>query len=77
MTERPSIGKMAAHSTCNMFSLYKCLIVNLVFSHLGFWSGNFFLIASFPDRCQLLLFFIIKLNVGDLSFLVKCFFANV
>ena len=27
---------------------------NLVFSHLGFWSGNPFLIAPFPDRCLLL-----------------------
>ena len=34
-----------------MFSWYKYLIVNLVFSHLGFWSGNLFLIASFPDLC--------------------------
>ena len=23
------------------------------FSHLGFWSGNFFLIAPFPDHCLL------------------------
>ena len=30
-------------------SWYKCLIVSLVFSHLGFWSGNLFLIAPFPD----------------------------
>ena len=29
------------------------MIVNLVFSHLGFWSGNLFLIAAFPDRCLL------------------------
>ena len=28
-----------------------CLIVNLVFSHFGFWSGNFFLIAPFPGHC--------------------------
>ena len=34
-----------------MFSRY--LIVNLVFSHLGFWGGNFFLIAPFPDHCLL------------------------
>ena len=27
------------------------LIVNLVFYHIGFWSGNLFLIAPFPDRC--------------------------
>ena len=24
------------------------------FSHLGFWSGNLFLIAPFPDLCLLL-----------------------
>ena len=33
-------------------SWYKCLIVSLVFSHLGFWSGNLFLIAPFPDLCK-------------------------
>ena len=34
----------AAHSAYDMFSKYKYLgvIVNLVFSHPGFWSGNFF-----------------------------------
>ena len=31
------------------------LIVSLVFSHLGFWSGNLFLIAPFPDLCLLVL----------------------
>ena len=40
-----------------MFSWYKCLIVSLVFSHLGFWSGSLFLIAPFPDLCLLVLFF--------------------
>ena len=34
-------------------SWYKYLTVNLVFSHLGFWSGNLFLIAPFPDLCLL------------------------
>ena len=34
-------------------SWYKYLIVSLVFSHLGFWSGNLFLIAPFPDLCPL------------------------
>ena len=29
------------------------MIVSLVFSHLGFWSGNLFLIAPFPDLCLL------------------------
>ena len=32
---------------------YKYLIVSLVFSHLGFWSGNLSLIAPFPDLCLL------------------------
>ena len=35
----------AAHSAYNMFSKY--LIVNLVFSHLGFWSGDFLLSFTF------------------------------
>ena len=37
-------------------SWYKCLIVSLVFSHLGFWSGNLFPIAPFPDLCLLVPF---------------------
>ena len=40
--------EIAAHSDYNIFSKYKYLIANLVLSHLGFWSGNFFLIAPFP-----------------------------
>ena len=45
-------------STPNSFdvSWYKCLIVSLVFSHLGFWSGNLFLIAPFPELCLLVPF---------------------
>ena len=43
--------KIAPHSAYNVFSEYTYLIVNLVFSHFGFWSGNFFLIAPFPGRC--------------------------
>ena len=43
---------------------YKYLNVNLVFSHLGFWSGNLFLIASFPDRC-LLVIMMAKQNAVD------------
>ena len=38
-------------------SWYKYLIVSLVFSHLGFWSENLFLIAPFPDLCLLVPFF--------------------
>ena len=45
-------------------SWYKYLIVSLVFSHLGFWSGNLFLIAPFPDLCLLVPFhmYIDKIN---------------
>ena len=37
-------------------SWYKYLIVGLVFSYLGFWSGNLFLLAPFPDLCLLVPF---------------------
>ena len=56
VTEWPPIGKIAAHSAYEMFSWYKYLIVGLVFSRLGFWSGNLFLIAPFPDLCLLVPF---------------------
>ena len=46
-------------------SWYKYLIVSLVFSHLGFWSGNLFLIAPFPDLCLLVPFY------GDLVYKLK------
>ena len=46
-----------SRSAYEMFSWYKYLIVSLVFSHLGFWSGSLFLIAPFPDLCLLVLFF--------------------
>ena len=39
-----------------MFSWYKYLIVSLLFSHLGFLSGNLFLIAPFPVLCLLVPF---------------------
>ena len=42
-------------------SWYKYLIVSLVFFHLGFWSGNLFLIAPFPDLCLLVPFNILML----------------
>ena len=45
--------EIAAHSAYEMFLWYKYLIVSLVFSHLGFWSGNLSLIAPFPDLCLL------------------------
>ena len=48
-------------------SWYKYLIVSLVFSHLGFWSGNLFLIAPFPDLCLLVPFPITAANVVSLG----------
>ena len=48
----------STHTLC--FSWYKYLIVSLVFSHLGFWSGNLFLTAPFPDLCLLVPFLDIK-----------------
>ena len=47
-------------------SWYKLLIVSLVFSHLGFWSGNLFLIAPFPDLCLLVPFSSYNLPSGIL-----------
>ena len=48
-------------------SWYKYLIVSLVFSHLGFWSGNLFLIAPFPDLC-LLVPIILDLYIAKLGY---------
>ena len=53
----PPVGGVAARSACGVFSWYKYLIVSLVFSHLGFWSGSLFLIAPFLDLCLLVPFF--------------------
>ena len=50
-----------------MFSWYKYLIVSLVFSHLGFWSGNLFLIAPFPDLCLLVPSYTMKHIVSRMS----------
>ena len=48
-------------------SWYKYLIVSLVFSHLGFWSGNLFLIAPFPDLCLLVPFLQLMFASDDSS----------
>ena len=56
-------------------SWYKYLIVSLVFSHLGFWSGNLFLIAPFPDLCLLVPF---CLRFHSMIFLAnELYFRNV
>ena len=49
-------------------SWYKYLTVSLVFSHLGFWSGNLFLIAPFPDLCLLVPF-----QMYDAALLTRCY----
>ena len=49
------------------------------FSHFGFWSGNFFLIAPFPDHCLLVPFYLDYLCIsppsltGQLSRIVLSF----
>ena len=49
---------IVAHSAYDMFSWYKYLSVILVFfPPLGFLSGNFLLIATFPDHCLLVPFY--------------------
>ena len=47
VTEWPPVGKIAAHSAYGMFSWYEYLIVNLVFSHLGFLSWESFSDCAF------------------------------
>ena len=48
---------LAAHSAYDMFSQHKYLIVSQGFFLPRFrWGRNFFLIAPFPDHCQLVSF---------------------
>ena len=58
-------------------SWYKYLIVGLVFSHLGFWSGNLFLIAPFPDLCLLVPFQIFSLISKDQKKNIICTMVDV
>ena len=76
VTEWPPIGKIAAHSAYEMFSWYKYLIVSLVFSHLGFWSGNLFLIAPFPDLCLHVPFHIKSKDHNSILELQTPYFCN-
>ena len=50
------MGKIAAHSAYDMFHGISTLLLVWFFPHLGFWSGNLFLIAPFPDLCLLVPF---------------------
>ena len=49
VTEWPPTEKITAHSAYDVCSWYVYLIVNLVFSHLGFWSENLFVMESLSD----------------------------
>ena len=42
-----------------------------IFPPLGFWSGKFFLVTSFPDHCILLPFYR-RLFCSDSQHLVSC-----
>ena len=53
-------------------SWYKYLIVSLVFSHLGFWSGNLFLIAPFPDLCLLVPLYTKTTSLSELGARFDC-----
>ena len=55
-------------------SWYKYLIVGLVFSHLGFWSGNLFLVAPFPDLCLLVPF---QYTIHETIHIQKYIYINI
>ena len=47
LTDRPPPGKIAAHSSYEMFLWYRYLIVTLVFSHLVFLEWESFSDGAF------------------------------
>ena len=57
---------MYDHITLSTVQSERAIDINstscLVFSHYGFWSGNFFLIAPFPDHCLLVPFYVVQEN---------------
>ena len=60
VTEWPPAGEklLTRLTICFLQAGYKYLSVILVFfPPLGLWSGNFFLIAPFPDHCLLVPFY--------------------
>ena len=46
----PTVKKLLTRLTICFLS------TSTLLTHLGFWSGNFFLIAPFPDHCLLVPF---------------------
>ena len=74
--------EIAAQSAYDMFS---SIVSNCQFSvsHLGFWSGNFFLIAPFPDHCLLVPFdeddtimFVVSMNTHAFPRNTQCPFKK-
>ena len=64
--------EITVQSAYDMFSKYKYLNVNLVFSHLGFWTGGFFLtsdFATFPDLIHCLLYLFREFDRARLGWL--------
>ena len=57
-------GPAFDHTLSNTAGVYKCVcmyrgVKNRVdFIFFGLWTGNFFLIAPFPDHCLFVLFFL-------------------
>ena len=47
---------LVVKTVCCWRLTYMYVIVNLVFSHISFWSGNLFVIAPFHDHCLLVPF---------------------
>ena len=64
VTEWPPILENSCSFNLRYVSWYKYLIVSLIFFHLGFWSGNLYLIALFPDLCLLVPFSTIECCLG-------------
>ena len=60
MSEKPTVSIINPFYRSSQLPLPGCRLKSrmLVFSHLGFWSGNLFLIAPFPpDLCLLVPFY--------------------
>ena len=54
---RQCLFEIAAHSAYDMFSKYKFVPnCQFSFSHLGFLSGKFFLMAPIPGHCLIVPF---------------------
>ena len=57
VTKWPPIGKLLLTRVTICFLSIRTYSCQFSFSHLDFWSGNFFLIGLFPYHCLLVPFF--------------------